>query len=224
MSATRREKQHASTRDEIKQIAWEQMRQQGTAAISLRGIARQMGMTAPAIYRYFPSREDIITALLIDAYSNFAAAMEQAAQQPTLSVQEHLLAIGLAYRTWAIEQHIQYELIFGNPIPEYAAPSEQTLPLARRAFAPLVVVITEAMGSGNWRPKLPIPTLTPRLVQAMQPLWVAEGLPIEAIYLATRFWVRVHGMVTLELYGHTPPLVGDAAEFYRLELISLLEE
>lgn len=224
MSPTRREKQHATTREEIKQIAWEQMRLQGTAAISLRGIAREMGLTAPAIYRYFPSRDDIITALLMDAYTQFGDAMEASARQPAASIYEQIVLIGLAYREWAVQNRVQYELIFGNPIPEYEAPAEETIPLARRAFIPLIGAILEAMQMSDWQPKAHVPTLTPRLIQAMQPRWAAEGVPLEAVYLATRFWTRVHGMVTLELYDHTPPLIGDAAEFYRLEIISLLEE
>src|SRR5579871_5392343 len=108
MIPTRRERQHDATTAEIKQVARRQMAEQGTAAISLRAIAREMGMTAPAIYRYFASRDDLITALILDAYNAQADAIEHAVDSlPEEDTRGRLRAGLYANRDWALKHPIE---------------------------------------------------------------------------------------------------------------------
>ena len=119
----------------IKAVARQQMAEHGTAGLSLRGIAREMGITAPAIYNYFPQLEDLITALIVDAFNALADAME-AAEVAEASVRPYdkIMALCMAYREWAVAHPTVFQLIYGNPIPGYHAPEEITIPLARRPF------------------------------------------------------------------------------------------
>src|SRR5579864_5369795 len=133
MALSRRERRHEQTRQEIKQLARQQMAQNGTASLSLRGIATEMGMSAPSLYNYYASRDDLVTDLLVESYTHQAETLEQASA--SCSTQESipcLLATVLAYRQWAVEHPTEFALIAGSPIPGYVAPVEQTLPLGRR--------------------------------------------------------------------------------------------
>src|SRR5262245_45041432 len=114
---------------EIKAIARQQMAEQGQAALSLGAIARAMGMTTPALYRYFESRDALITALIIDAYEALAIALEQA-DSATRSddYATRFRAMARAYRDWAVAHPHEYALIYGTPIPGYHAPRERTVP------------------------------------------------------------------------------------------------
>src|SRR6266699_4390311 len=140
MALSRRERRHEQTRQEIKQIARQQMAQQGTAAsLSLRGIAAEMGMRAPSLYNYYASRDDLVTDLLIDSYTHQAEAMEEAfISNESQGPLKRLLTVMLAYRQWAITHPTEFTLISGSPIPGYMAPIERTLPQGRRAVKVLL--------------------------------------------------------------------------------------
>ena len=127
--------QSGNLREEILATAWQQISEEGASALSLRGIARQLSITAPAIYNYFPRRDDLVTELIIDAFLSFGDAQIAALQAiPTGDHTGRLRALGLAYRQWAVSYPQRYMLIFGAPIPGYAAPAERTTPAAARAF------------------------------------------------------------------------------------------
>ena len=126
-------RERSTTIAQIKAVARQQMAEHGTAGLSLRGIAREMSITAPAIYNYFPRLEDLITALIVDAFTDLAEAMEAAeAAEESERPYHKILALCLAYREWAIGNPTVFQLIYGNPIPGYHAPEEVTIPLARR--------------------------------------------------------------------------------------------
>ena len=111
----------------IRATAWSQIAQNGASSLSLRAIARELNITAPAIYNYFPSLYDLVTALIVEAFNSFAEA-QQSAVDP-LDKNEHnqrLSALGKAYRDWAVTYPERYQLIFGTPIPGYHAPAEVT--------------------------------------------------------------------------------------------------
>ena len=102
----------------IIEIAWKQIAENGAAALSLRAIARQLHITAPAIYNYYPRRDDLVTALIIDAYTSLGDAQLLALQKISeTNHHERLRAIGFAYRQWAISYPQRYQLIFSTPIP-----------------------------------------------------------------------------------------------------------
>lgn len=206
---------------EIKAVARRQMAEHGTAGISLRRIAREMGITAPAIYNYYPRLDDLITALIVDAFNALADAIEAAeAAVESESCGPKILASCLAYREWAIAHPVDFQLIYGNPIPGYVAPAEITVPLAQRPFDGLFRLFLAAYQTGE----LVVPAEyvpVPAGITAHVATWLPQAgytFPDALLCLLMSGWARIHGMVMLELFGHLGPVVGDAAAFYRYEL------
>lgn len=210
----------------IKAAARQQMAQHGTAGLSLRAIARELGVTAPAIYNYFPRLDDLITALVVDAFTALAEAIEAAeAGASGDTCGPKILAMCLAYRRWAVEHPVDFQLIYGNPIPGYVAPAEITVPLARRPFDGLFRLFLEAYQSGE----LVVPaeyTPVPASIAAHVATWLPTAgydFPDALLCLLMSGWARIHGMVMLELFEHLGPVVGDAAAFYRYEVEAFLQ-
>jgi AcrR family transcriptional regulator len=205
----------------IKTVARQQMAEHGTAGLSLRGIAREMGITAPAIYNYFPRLEDLITALIVDAFTALADAI-QAAESAVASQTcgPKILASCLAYREWAIAHPVDFQLIYGNPIPGYIAPAEITVPLARRPFDGLFRLFFEAYRTGE----LVVPAeyaSVPASISTHFATWLPQAgydFPDALVCLLMSGWARIHGMVMLELFEHLGPVVGDVAAFFRYEI------
>lgn len=217
----------SETAGAIKQAARQQMAERGTSGLSLRGIARSLGITAPAIYNYFPRLDDLITALIVDAFTALADAI-QAAEEAVQSDRcaPKILASCLAYRQWAVAHPVDFQLIYGNPIPGYAAPPEVTVPLARRPFDGLFRLFLQAYQSGE----LTIPQeyiAVPTTVAAHFAGWQAAAaltFPDPLLCLLMSGWARIHGMVMLELFEHVGPVVGDTAVFYRYEVEAFMRQ
>src|SRR6266508_3788019 len=116
-------KQIPNLQEAIKETAWKQIAEFGAPALSLRAIARDLKITAPAIYNYFPDRDALVTALIIDAFSSFGDSQLEARDSvPAEDPDGQFQAIGIAYRDWAHTYPQRYQLIFGTPIPGYEAP------------------------------------------------------------------------------------------------------
>ncbi|MFI9640508.1 TetR/AcrR family transcriptional regulator [Micromonospora sp. NPDC051925] len=130
-----RERYRRQVRAEVREHAWKQLAEAGAAGLSLKAIAKQMGITAPALYRYFASRDDLLTELILAAYRDLAHVVEAAAGTGG-SPRDRLTAIATAIRDWARRDPHRYLLLYGTPVPGYAAPAEAT-DLARRIFAPV---------------------------------------------------------------------------------------
>ncbi len=225
---TRRERLREATQEEIKAVALKQMGEQGTSGLSLRGVAAEMGMSAPALYNYYGSRDELVTALIVDAYSSLGAALHTAAASgPTEEYGERCLAAVLAYREWALAHRVEYMLIFGSPIPGYHAPPEITVPVTQQAFLPLVMIFQEAERAG----KLKIPAeyrqeLPPEIVQPLMgwaETYNAGQLSLPALHLTLQGWGLIQGLVTLELYNHLD-FLGDFGRFYDFEVKAHLRQ
>jgi AcrR family transcriptional regulator len=206
---------------EIKAIARQQMSELGTAGLSLRAIARQMEITAPAIYNYFPRLEDLITALIVDAFNDLAVAMDDArADSSTKSTHSQIEAMLFAYRQWAVDHPVDFQLIYGNPIPGYEAPLEVTGPLARRPFIGLFDLYAHALHSEEI--EIPEEYLqVPKSISANLVYWREQtgiDLPDALSCLMMSGWARIHGLVMLELFHHLQPVVGDPEAFYQYEV------
>jgi len=221
----RREERHPNLQTAIKETAWKQIAEAGAPALGLRSIARELNITAPSLYNYFPSRDDLVTALIVDAYNSLADAQESAAQDLTADdLSGRLFELGLAYRAWTVTYPQRYQLIFGTPIPHYHALDEITLPAAARALIPLTRVVQALYTAGKLRIERLAP-LTSKL-EAMLKAWqVFEGSSdIEVLYLTFIIWSRLHGMVTLEIGNQIPSFMDDPAELYRRELANILNQ
>lgn len=221
MALSRRERVRAATIDEIKEIARRHMAEKGAAALSLRAIAREMGMTSPALYRYFASRDALVTTLIVDAYNAFADALEAA--RDAYAEGDHagrLINIGDAYRNWALAFPQQYSLIFGTPIPGYEAPADITRPVAARSMMIFLNVLHDAEQSGYVDCSEIEIDFSPAVQTQLQP-WIEslnfQGNP-KLLYLAISNWGLIHGLVTLEIFGH---LEGVSGAFFEAEVRAL---
>ncbi len=198
---------------EIKTVAQKRLAEHGTAGLSLRAIARDLGITAPAIYNYFRRLDDLITALIVDAYTSLGNALAAAKEsRPATDHVGRLMATGLAYRAWATTYPERYNLIFGTPIPGYRAPMEITQPAAARGLEILINMLEDARQAGQLPVDEAFCTGRPSLLAQIEG-WrqmVRSLAPPYIHYLALTLWMRVHGMVSVELYRQLPPAVAGA--------------
>lgn len=223
---SRRDRLRDATCDEIKTIARQQMAEEGTAALSLRSIARRMGVTAPALYRYYADRDALITALIADAYNDLANTLEQARDRaPAGNHAQRIYDTALAYRRWALDQPTDYILIFGNPIPGFHAPMETTLPAARRTLNVFLDLIQAAWQSGVGTPPAEYTDLLPQFRDRITggPEFFAHDMPHPAIEFVMVLWSQWHGMISLELFNHAQPLIAEPGELYRFQIVALLQ-
>jgi AcrR family transcriptional regulator len=148
-SATARERARASLTSDIKESARRQLAGTGADGLSLRAVARDLGMVSSAIYRYFPSRDDLLTALIIDSYDAVGAVAEQAAAAQELTRRERWIAACHAVRGWALAHPHEYALIYGSPVPGYRAPDATIGPASRVPLAFLRLIAADPGGRGN---------------------------------------------------------------------------
>lgn len=220
-----KKQQHPNLQEAIKETAWKQIAETGAAALSLRAIARELKITAPAIYNYFSDRDTLVTALIIDAYTSFGdyqiSARDALAENDLVG---RLHSIGMAYRQWALEYPQRYQLIFGTPIPGYQAPLMEVLPSAARSLSALVSVIDE-LRIAEKIVAAGFPAIQPGYEQ-MFDVWrgFAGNYDIFSLSIAMVIWSRVHGLVSLEISNNMLPFGVDGSSLYRYELDSIQKQ
>jgi AcrR family transcriptional regulator len=209
--STRRERQHLATVEEVKAVARDLMARDGTGSLNLRAIAREMGMTASALYRYFPSRDAILTALVVDAYDAVGSAVEEAvARAPVDTTCTAILAAAHAFRRWALDHPQEYGLTYGPPVPGYEAPEQETAAAKMRTNIVLLTLLKRALDQGIVRiPEVDIPA---RLRPGLRTLDErVPGMPLPALAAAMQFWMVLYGAIAAEVFGHMPrPLLAQA--------------
>lgn len=209
-----RERARADVTAAIKEEARRQLIEQGAAKLSLRAVARELGMVSSALYRYFPSRDELLTALIIDAYDGVGAAAESAlAAAPAGDATLRWTAVCRALRQWALEHPHEYALIYGSPVPGYAAPEETTGHASRVGLA-LIAVVQEAQAAGTLRePGEAWPAAVLRdAEQLRQTLGIGLSAQVTAGILAA--WPQLYGLITFELFGQFNNLLEAREEFY----------
>jgi AcrR family transcriptional regulator len=212
-------KQIPNLQEAIKETAWKQIAEFGAPALSLRAIARELKITAPAIYNYFSDRDALVTALIIDAYKSFGDS--QIAARDAVSVEDHhgrMSAIGMAYRTWAHEYPQRYQLIFGTPIPGYQAPLMEVLPFAARSLSALVSVVEQLRVAGQLNVNS-FPEVKAEFKVGFE-TWKTYGGEVDLLSLSVAMiiWARVHGIVSLEISGNLPPFGASGNDLYLYEM------
>jgi len=136
---TPRQRFRAQIREEIKQAALRQLANSGPAGVSVNAIGKELGVSGPALYRYFASRDELLTELVIDAYDDLAAALHAAINQtPTRAPRRRFEALAHAYRAWALAQPHRYRLLFGPPLPGYDAHTERLISASKASMDLLV--------------------------------------------------------------------------------------
>jgi len=219
MVASHRERVQHATREAIKATARRQMAQQGAAALSLRAIAAEMGLTAPALYRYYTNRDELVTALIVDSFHALGAALAAtgAACVPG-DYPGQFVAMMAAYRDWALANRADFTLIYGTPLPDYHAPRAITVPAVMRSTAPLLALLVRAWREGQLTPP-PDDQLPASLRQhfiGFATEYLDEAMPPALLHVAIAGWAHLQGLIMLELFGHLEPTVGDPATFYAL--------
>ncbi|MFF2614003.1 TetR/AcrR family transcriptional regulator [Kitasatospora xanthocidica] len=221
----RRERLRAETTAEIKSVALALMASGGPDAITLRAIAREMGMTANAIYGYFATRDDLVTTLINDVYTALADAVDAAweaapAKDPAVRIQ----AWATAFRNWAVANPEGFRLVYGDPVPGYHAPEGGAAPdAARRVCTGLAALAAAAWphtehlyrdSTFEW------PDFDPGLRDKVREAF--PELPPAAVALALRIWGHLHGLVSLEIYGHLHTQMASPDKLFREELAQLV--
>jgi AcrR family transcriptional regulator len=213
-SQTARERARTELTREIKEEARRQLAVDGADRLSLRGVARELGMVSSALYRYFPSRDDLLTALIIDAYNAIGAAAETASDGAA-GTAERWHGACRAIRRWAREHPGEYALIYGSTIPGYQAPQETIAPAGR---APLVLigVLRDAWSAGALTEPARVPALSPVLAEQLGQLRaaIAPGVPDVVLARALIVWTQLFGMISFELTGQFVGSVDPADEFF----------
>ena len=210
---TARERVRAELIREITEIARRQLATEGAAGLSLRAVAREMGMVSSAIYRYFPSRDDLLTALIIGGYNAVGEAVEQAdAAARGESFAARWLAVCRAVREWALAHPHEYALLHGSPVPGYTAPDE-TVPAAMRDTVVLARIVTEAHAAGALRPAGPCPPVLAADMDRVRAA-VSMDVPDEVAVRAITAWAGLYGTVSFELFGQFNNVIEERAAYF----------
>ena len=213
-AASIRARVRAEMIDEIKATARRHLASDG-ADLSLRAVARDMGMVSSALYRYFASRDDLLTALIIDAYNAVGEAAEcgDAAVADRADLLGRFLGCCHAVRRWALANPAEYALIYGSPVPGYAAPPD-TVVAASRTPAVLTGILADGVRSGAVRDPGPEDLPEPLhadfagAVEAISP-----GLPEAVLARGTIGWIHLFGALSFELFGQFNNVI-EAREAY----------
>jgi AcrR family transcriptional regulator len=208
-----RERVRAELTAEIADAARRQLADVGAAALSLRAVARDVGMVSSAIYRYFPSRDELLTRLIIDGYDDLGAAAE-AADDPTAPPAGRWLAVCRAVRAWAKIHPHEYALLFGSPVPGYRAPQD-TVPAAARVGIVLGRILGDAARAGV----LPEGTGERDAALVSDDAVAVLGGEHPALDETVRTrallaWSALFGTISFELFGHFVGSVDDADRYF----------
>jgi AcrR family transcriptional regulator len=212
---------------EIKEIGRRQLAEQGSAGLSLRAIAREMGMVSSAIYRYYPSRDELLTALITDAYESMGRAAAEAEtavdRSDTLG---RWLATATAARLWALAAPQEWALIYGSPVPGYQAPPDTIDPAA---ILPLLIIgvvgdahptvtVTAAHDPGVPAPvSTPVPASVRSDLEALA-AQLGQSLAVEWLAPTAMAWTQLVGSISFELFGHLHNVISDYAAYFAFQM------
>ncbi|GHJ28937.1 TetR/AcrR family transcriptional regulator [Streptomyces hygroscopicus] len=241
MATARRERYRKQTREEAKAVALAQLAEAGTAGISVNAIAKAMGMTGPALYRYFANRDELLTELITDAYRELAEAASRAVADAAPA--DRFRALARALRDWAKQHPDRYLLIYGTPVPGYQAPPETTEIAARLMRTILDACATvgaaaapgsgttgsgadgaggEGAGGGGGQSLTPLEAELARHLEGAGPWVPGEEPGGELKGRALRAWTRLHGVISLDLQGHFADMGFDPSVLFEAEIDALV--
>ena len=216
---TARDRARLEVTGEIKRVARDQLAASGASALSLRAVAREVGMVSSAVYRYFPSRDDLLTALIIDAYTSVGERATGAEREVRRSdLVGRWLAVARAVREWAKQTPHEYGLIFGTPVPGYAAPRDTVDPATVIPLLLLQILVdsTRAGRAVAWRDR-PIPRVVRNDLRALR----AEAqlnLDDDQLIQAIMAWTQLIGVISFELFGHLANVINETDAYFELQM------
>jgi AcrR family transcriptional regulator len=198
--------------EEIKAAARRQLVEDGAASISLRAIARELGIVSSGIYRYVASRDDLLTILIVDAYNDVGDVAEAAVRDKRGGVRAQWLRVTKAIRGWAIEHPHDYALIYGTPVPGYRAPEDTISPALRVSLVGLgLLTSAEVVQEKGVR--------IPRSVHAdfATIRAIAPDASDDLLSRALMAWTMLFGTISYELFGHLHNVITDFDGFFELQ-------
>ena len=222
---SRKEKQREATIQEIKDLAWEQMKENGPASLSMRRIMSDMKMSSAAIFRYFSNRDALLDALTEDAFQSQNQMLQDTYDQSVSApVRQRFKEMGLAYRNWGVENPVRYMLLYGTPIPGYQPDWVKLIPKTGKGLTLLCELVAQAVQTQNIQHFTP--ALDPQLSQGLIKILKTREMDFspEIFYTALSIWSRLHGMTSLEIIGQYVMLIPEPQLFYQRELDALLKE
>jgi AcrR family transcriptional regulator len=216
---TPRERARVELIRQIKAVALRQLGEDGASALSLRAVARELGLgSASALYRYFPGRDALLTALIIDSYTALGTAAQVAlARVHEAPVLTRWLAICHAVREWAVQNRHEYALIFGAPIPGYAAPPDTIAPATMVPTLLIALLDERVRAAPEGLPQEAVPDDVLRAAEPMLshvPLDVPRQLAVRGLIA----WTYLFGAVSFEVFGHRRDVITDPRPFFDYEI------
>jgi AcrR family transcriptional regulator len=221
-AASIRARVRAEMTAEIKAVARRHLETDG-ANLSLRAVARDMGMVSSALYRYFAGRDELLTALILDAYNALGDAVERADAAVTdrTRLRARWLAAANAVRDWALAKPAEYALLFGSPVPGYAAPADTIVAAARTPIV-LIRILADGFAAGTLQPggDVPAARADARLTSAVRADLgrargdIAPGLPDQLMFTGIAGWTQLFGVVSFELFGQFNNVIEARPEFF----------
>jgi AcrR family transcriptional regulator len=211
---TARERARAEITAEILAAGRRHLATVGAAGLSLRAIARELGMVSSAVYRYVASRDELLTRLIIDAYNALGAVAEAAeATRDRADLSGRWAAVATAVRDWALAHPNEYALIYGSPVPGYVAPQDTIAP-ASRVSNLLVGIMSDAARSGRLLPASGDGKVSGAALAPVRAVIPAE-VPDAAVQTGLMVWSGLFGVVSFELFGQFQNVVGDRNAFFK---------
>lgn len=206
---TARDRARSEITAEILATARQHLAVHGAAGLSLRAVARDLGLVSSAVYRYVASRDALLTALIVEAYDSLGDAVEEAAARPG-APRERWITAARSIRSWALEHRHEYQLLYGSPVPGYEAPPDTVGPGVRTPLA-LVGIVRDAHAAGTSTPPPPPAELADVVRTELGALaaQVAPELPASALFLVILGWTQLFGLLSFELSGQTRGMVDD---------------
>jgi AcrR family transcriptional regulator len=205
----------AELTEEIKRTARRHLAERGAANLSLRSVARDVGLVSSALYRYFPSRDALLTALIIDAYDSLGKAVEEAeggADRADLLARHRAACHGV--RDWALTHPHEYALTYGSPVPGYVAPQDTVGPASRPSNV-LVGILVDGVAAGVLRPQ-PGDWLDPPVRAEMRSMLQTWRIDVPPTVLARGLiaWTNLFGAVSFEVFGRLTAIIDDRRAWF----------
>ncbi|MCP2251688.1 transcriptional regulator, TetR family [Prauserella aidingensis] len=215
---TARERARAELTTEIKDEARRQLADKGANGLSLRAVARELGMVSSALYRYFPSRDELLTALIVDAYNALGGTLDKASAAGG-SPADRWRRAATALRAWAHAHPHEYALLYGTPVPGYRAPQDTVAPGGRVPGAFLRIARDAWHASGGATDDRLDDTLRGQARTIAEALDLTD-VPDAVVLRAVDAWTHLFGTVALELTGQFANTL-DPADAYFARAVEL---
>lgn len=220
---SRRDRRRQETIDDIKAVARRQLASAGPAGVSLRGIARELGMTPTGVHYYFPGRQPLLAALAVDGFESLAACLRASYHQAGQATpDERWVTVCRAHRAWALTRPSEYLLLYGHDGRAATSPDPRVAQAMSNVTAVLFTMMKDAVTGGYVDAEAVEARTSPQLCEQLAH-WRSQtpglaGLPLGALAAAMIGFAELHGAITLELTGHTPPQLTDAAALFDLRM------